>query len=266
MNTECMYILCTGKDVDEAKRIVKELNREAKELNHELYPSFIGKAVKDFFVHTNYDGDGERYLVTRGQTIIFASGKLHSMYELWPDGVMIGFPYKLNAEYFPDRVEELVKDLYEYNDETDEFMEIGDNKEDKMDSNIKEAKVILDYPLYVRLDSEIGLIRLYDGDDYTAYKGEFFVDEIERLQKEDFIGGIALIYEDDEREFVKRVLDKSESWRDKILEATKRGEKIKFLSPWEMEAIKNYKGYGRKEVDRLLEFFHQEGGYYTDLV
>lgn len=121
MNTECLYVLYDG-GIDKAKEICRELKKAATELNHELYPSYIGKAVKDFCAHGDYDGESECFEVKEGQIIVFAYGKLHSMFELWPDEARIAFPYKLNPEYYPYRVGELVKDLYKYVDETDDFV------------------------------------------------------------------------------------------------------------------------------------------------
>ena len=123
MNTECLYVLYEG-DVESAKKVCVELSNEAKELNHELYPHIIGEAIKDFDVADDYAGEYGSFTVRKGQIVVFAYGKGHSMFELRPDGVRLGFPYALNREYFPDRTGELIKDLLKYDDETGEFVEI----------------------------------------------------------------------------------------------------------------------------------------------
>ena len=123
MNTECMYVL-KKSDVEVAKDFCVKLSRKAQEMNHELYPTYIGRVVRDFKVTVDYDGEASRFTVKEGQIVVWAFGKLHSMYELCPRGARVGFPYKLNAGYFPDRASELVVDLYKYDDEAESFEEL----------------------------------------------------------------------------------------------------------------------------------------------
>jgi len=120
MNTECMYVLKKG-DMEIIRRICSEITLRATLTNSELEPTYVGKAVKDFKVTPDYDGNGHKFTVKKGQIIIWAAGKLHSMYELRPKGAQIGFPYRLNKEYFPDKVGELVQDILKYDSKNDSF-------------------------------------------------------------------------------------------------------------------------------------------------
>lgn len=120
MNCECLYVLRKA-DMEIIRRICSEITLRATLTNSELEPTYVGKAVKDFEVVPDYDGNGRKFVVKKGQIVIWVAGKLHSMYELKPRGVQIGFPYRLNKEYFPDKVGELVQDFLKYDPEMDSF-------------------------------------------------------------------------------------------------------------------------------------------------
>lgn len=120
MNTECMYVLKKA-DMGMIRRICAEITLKADLTRSELEPTYVGKALKDFKVTVDYDGEGRQFTVKKGQIVIWAAGKLHSMFELAPKGVKIGFPYRLNKEYFPDKVGELVQDFLKYDSEMDSF-------------------------------------------------------------------------------------------------------------------------------------------------
>jgi len=120
MNCECMYVLKKA-DMGIIRRICSEITLRSTLTNSELEVTYVGKAVKDFKVTVDYDGEGRQLTVKKDQVVIWVAGKLYSMFEMAPKGVQIGFPYRLNKEYFPDKVGELVQDFLKYDPEMDSF-------------------------------------------------------------------------------------------------------------------------------------------------